>query len=167
MATCSVIDKAFNDLWTKGVLKEGKTKIEDPVRFENLNTTYTNIAKEKYGVTNPGQLFDVNTQNMSHTGPLNLYSHKGANTFDNQFAVLNKDFAEEFQNKFDQTNQFGELKMASEPAELTPELKVTYDKYKNIIYASGYSDTDKAILMNQLNESRSPSDFGEIMKKLC
>jgi hypothetical protein len=167
MATCSVIDKAFNDLWAKGVLKEGKTKIQDLVRFENLNESYTNIAKSKYGVTNPGQMFNVNTQTTSHTGPLNLYSHKGANAFENQFAVINKDFADEFQNKFEKVNKLEDVRLVVEPAEVNESLLPTYNKIKNIIEASDYSDADKAILMNQLNESRSPSDFGELIKKLC
>ncbi len=167
MATCSVIDKAFNDLWAKGVLKEGKTKIQDPVRFDNLNANYTNIAKEKYGVTNPGQLFDINTQATSHTGPLNLYGHKGAAYFENKFAVINKGFADEFQNKFEKANKLEEAKLVIKPAEINESLLPTYNKIKGIIEASSYSDTDKAILMNQLNESRSPSDFGELIKKLC
>ena len=52
MSTCStdVIDKAFDDLWTKGVLENGKTRIEESGRFLALNNLYTEVARDKYEI---------------------------------------------------------------------------------------------------------------------
>lgn len=165
MAACNVIDMAFNDLWSKGVLKEGKTRIEDPVRFDNLNKLYSDVARTKFGVENDGLLFDVNTQSTSVLGPLNIYSHKGESSFMNQFAVINREFSDEFQKKFDDFNIT--KPGTTTPAAITPNLQKKYDSIKNTIDTGNYPVEVKSRLLDELNDCRTLKDFGELMKKLC
>lgn len=165
MAVCNVTEIAFNDLWSKGVLKEGKTRIEDPIRFDVLNKLYSDVARAKFGVTNDGLLFDINTQTTATLGPLNLYSHKGESTFENQFAVLNTIFANEFQTKFDKANKL-EPEILT-PAPIIPALTKKYNSLKESIDMGDYPAEIKAKLMNELNDCRTTQDFGELMKKLC
>ena len=165
MAACNVIDMAFNDLWSKGVLKEGKTRIEDPVRFDTLNKLYSDVARTKYGVKNDGLLFDVNTQSTSVTGPLNIYSHKGESSFMNQFAVINREFSDEFQKKFDDFNS--NKPGTTIPATISPNLQKKYNSIKENIDNAGYPVDVKNRLLDELNDCRTLKDFGELMKKLC
>ena len=165
MAVCNVTEMAFNDLWSKGVLKEGKTRIEDPIRFDALNKLYSDVARAKFGVTNDGLLFDINTQTTATLGPLNLYSHKGESTFENQFAVLNTDFADEFQTKFDENNKLKPETIT--PAPVTSALQEKYTSAKETIDAGNYPAEVKARLINELNDCRTLKEFGELMKKLC
>lgn len=170
MATCSVIDKAFNRLWENGVLKEGKTRIQDPIRFDALNTQFSDVARSQFGVTNPGKFFDISTQNITHTGPLNLYGHKGEKTFDYTAAVVNREFTDEFQQKFeDYYNQQAlvESRVITEPPVLTSTLQAKHDELKKSIEDSDHPAVYKEYLMYELNTSRSVEDFGALKKQLC
>jgi len=165
MATCSVIDLGFKDLWKKGVLKNGTTRIEDLVRFNTLNQLYSDLARSKHGVTNPGLFFDINVVRLSHTGPLNVYSHKGANTFAADFAVVNREFVDEFQEKFIPDSQINTI--IEQTTTLIPNLQKTYDSIKNGIIMSSFTGLEKGLLQEELNTSRTISDFNELLKKLC
>ena len=165
MATCSVITLALNDLWSKNVLKEGKTKIEDIIQFDELNEKYSDVARVKFGVTNEGKFFDVNTQGTSQTGPLNITSPYGDKTTQNQFAVVNREFVDEFQIKYDEANK--PKVEAIVPAPVSPGLEVKRTDIKDTINSSNFTDAEKAFLMSELNDCRTIEDFGELMKKLC
>lgn len=168
MTTCSVIDLGFKDLWEKGVLKNGTTRIEDLVRFNNINQLYSDIARSKHGVTNPGLFFDINKVNLSHTGPINTYSHKGANTFSADFAVVNREFTNEFQEKFiPETKKVNIQLDLFEKPELTVSLQKTYNDIKNGIIMSSFTESEKELLQEELNTSRTISDFNDLIKKLC
>lgn len=169
MTTCSVIDLGFKDLWTKGVLKNGTTKIEDLERFNNLNKLYSDTAREKFKVTNPGQFYTVDEKNISRTGPLNLSQYNREENYMTEFAVVNREFVDEFQEKFDQYNRSLNAPVIEiiEAAILTPQLQTLYDETKTLIEGATLSISDKEYLMNELNSSRTPEDFGDVLKKLC
>lgn len=169
MATCStnVVEKAFDDLWTKGVLENGKTRIDEPGRFLALNNLYTEVARRDYGVINSGTLFTVNRRSLS-PGP--LFRWNNGKSTEAEFAVLNREFSDEFQEKYDaalRQKKLEEPYIQSVPATLSPTLQPKYDDIRNVIDNAGYPEGKRLYLLNELNTSRTPADFGSLLKKLC
>lgn len=179
MATCSVIDRAFNSLWSKGVLVDKKTKITDPIRFDNINQIYSNLAKSKFGVTNPGLFFNKNTQSTSHTGALNMAVSQGADSFEYESAVVNREFTDEFQDRFeDYYNQLaleesrknttkGQLAIfidaISKPFEMTDTERE--DLRADIEYI--FTGQDKENLLKELDAVNDYESYGELLIKMC
>jgi hypothetical protein len=169
MATCStdVIVKAFDDLWTKGVLENGKTRINELGRFIALNNLYTEVARRDYGVTNPGSFFTVNSVMLS-PGP--LFKWNSRKSFPATFAVVNREFSDEFQKKYTNVLEQKALEepyTESVPATLSTTLQPKYDDIRNVINNAGYPEGKRLYLLNELNTSRTPADFGALLKKLC
>lgn len=167
MATCSVINLALNHMQEKGALKS--TKIIDDSLFNTLNDRYTSVARNQFGVISEGKFFNVQTEEISRGGVLQIYSPN--DTYIADFAVINKEFTNEFQDKFEDyyNNQaLNESKnIVLEPIALTKNLQKMYDNVKEKLDLSDLDPLTKEYFMYDLNTSRTIEDFGELIKKLC
>lgn len=177
MSTCStdVITKAFDDLWTKGILENGRTRIDDIDRFNTLNKLYTETAKSKYGVTNSGTFFTVNNQSL-HGGPLLPWNNGRRVNAD--FAVVNKSFTDEFQEKYDifinqkqseetKKNNYTQLDMFLDV--LKKPFTFSKEERNNLRNDIEYMKVgiEKDNLLKELSEINSYESLGELLIKLC
>lgn len=95
--SCTIIDLAYKNLWKNDVLIKDKTGIKDISRFNNINKIFSDIARDRFGVLNQDTLFDVKYQRGTNDGSLVTYSNVRWENL--PYAVINKTFADEFQEK--------------------------------------------------------------------
>lgn len=177
MATCStdVITKAFDDLWTKGILENGNTRIEESGRFTALNNLYTEVARDKYGVNNPGSFFTVNSRSL-HGGPLLPWNNGKRVNVD--FAVVNRSFTDEFQEKYD---SFANKKQIEETKKKDyTQLDMFLDVLKKPFTFSEaeregikndieymFTGVEKDTLLEEMNAIHDYQSYGELLNKIC
>ena len=94
---CNVRTNSVNKLIEKGAIDSSMT-IVDSVLFNELNKTYSDTARSKYGVKNEGLLFNKQVKEVPRLGAA-VYNREG--TKDVLKAVPNEAMFEELQNRFD------------------------------------------------------------------
>ena len=132
MSTCNVRQNSIDALVKKGVIDSSMT-IVDGGLFNELNQTYSDIAKTKYGVKNEGLLFTKEVKEVPRLGA-SVYNRE--DTTNVLKAVPNDEMFNELQNNYD--NQPG-LAYQLEEVPASKANKATLDIIKTAAAKMGIS----------------------------
>ena len=115
MAECgNVIELTFTQLRKKNIIKQDKTEILSGQidNFDALNQFYSDVARTEFGVLNPGLMFSKYDSSSSTTGTINVSSTFGEAKSSKTYARINKEFTDEFQQKYEFFNANKQIKDA-------------------------------------------------------
>jgi len=137
---CNVKSNAINALIEKGVMDKDMKVLD--AKFFLLNQQYTNVAKQKYGVTLEGMTFSTKSKDSPRLEKMPYYRTDGVVPGD-VYAIPNDAFFEDLQVKHDiyhQNEDDTEKQLFSLTSEVQPidEVKMeTLNKLNNFIAAAG------------------------------
>lgn len=109
MSICNVRVNTINKMQEKGAISSSM-EITDLPLFRELNTKYSNFAREKYGVTNEGELFKHEIKTIKRPYPTPYYREDGIVILK---AVSNDEMFSELQKKHDEYHSGKSFKQKS------------------------------------------------------